>query len=159
MNIQPKIVELEAKKAVGMRINMSLANNRTAEVWRNFMPRKREIIGAKNNELMSLSVYEQPLEPGNFNQTFEKWAAVEVGEVTSVPENMEVLEIPAGLYAVFHYKGLNTNPEIFKYILGVWLPHSEYGLDLRPHFEVLGDLYKNNDPDSEEDIFIPIKPK
>jgi hypothetical protein len=28
-----------------------------------------------------------------------------------------------------------------------------------PHFEVLGDKYKNNDPSSEEEVWIPIKPK
>jgi len=32
-------------------------------------------------------------------------------------------------------------------------------LDDRPHFEVLGDKYKNADPDSEEEIWIPIRTK
>jgi AraC family transcriptional regulator len=31
-------------------------------------------------------------------------------------------------------------------------------LDQRPHVEVMGEKYKNNDPDSEEEIWIPIKP-
>ena len=44
-------------------------------------------------------------------------------------------------------------------ILTKWLPHSNYNLDDRPHFNVLGDKYKNNDPDSEEDVYIPIKEK
>jgi AraC family transcriptional regulator len=35
----------------------------------------------------------------------------------------------------------------------------EYELDDRPHFEILGDKYKNNDPNSEEEIWIPIKLK
>jgi AraC family transcriptional regulator len=39
------------------------------------------------------------------------------------------------------------------------LPKSEYELDYRPHFEILGEKYKNNDQLSEEDIFIPIKPR
>jgi AraC family transcriptional regulator len=34
-----------------------------------------------------------------------------------------------------------------------------YFLDDRPHFEILGDKYKNGDPDSEEEIWIPIKQK
>jgi AraC family transcriptional regulator len=38
-----------------------------------------------------------------------------------------------------------------------WLPDSEYRLDVRPHFEVLGEKYKNDDPESEEEIWIPIK--
>jgi AraC family transcriptional regulator len=64
-----------------------------------------------------------------------------------------------GLYAVFNYKGSNMDHSIFEYIFRSWLPDSEYYLDNRPHFEVLGDKYKNNDPSSEEEIWIPIKPK
>lgn len=48
---------------------------------------------------------------------------------------------------------------IFQYIFGTWLPASGYYLDNRPHFEILGHKYKNNDPDSEEEIWIPVKPK
>jgi AraC family transcriptional regulator len=43
--------------------------------------------------------------------------------------------------------------------LGTWLPGSDFVLDTRPHFEVLGDQYKNNDTTSEEEIWIPIKLK
>ena len=72
---------------------------------------------------------------------------------------MESLTLPSGLYAVFHYKGLSSDPSIFQYIFATWLPQSDYILDDRPHFEVLGEKYKNDDPDSEEDIYIPVKPK
>ncbi|MEN9524835.1 MAG: hypothetical protein RLZZ256_219, partial [Bacteroidota bacterium] len=34
-----------------------------------------------------------------------------------------------------------------------------YLLDERPHVEVMGSKYKNNDPASEEDIWIPIRPR
>jgi AraC family transcriptional regulator len=72
---------------------------------------------------------------------------------------METFTLESGLYAVFHYQGLSTDSSIFIYIFGTWLPNSEYELDARPHFEILGDKYKNGDPTSEEDIWIPIKPK
>ncbi|EMN97064.1 GyrI-like small molecule binding domain protein [Leptospira interrogans serovar Medanensis str. UT053] len=39
---------------------------------------------------------------------------------------MESLVIPAGEYAIFHYKGLNTDVRIFEYIHGEWLPDSMY---------------------------------
>jgi AraC family transcriptional regulator len=64
-----------------------------------------------------------------------------------------------GLYAVFNYKGLNTDNRIFIHIFTEWLPSSGYVLDERPHFEILGEKYKNNDPESEEEIWIPVKPK
>jgi AraC family transcriptional regulator len=72
---------------------------------------------------------------------------------------METYTLPGGLYAVFFYKGLNTDTSIFEYIHRTWLPNSNYLLDNRPHFEILGEKYKNADPNSEEEIWIPIKLK
>ena len=72
---------------------------------------------------------------------------------------MESFVLEGGLYAVFDYKGLNTDNKIFLYIFRDWLPASEYELDDRPQFEVLGENYKNNDPDSQEEIWIPVKLK
>ena len=97
----------------------------------------------------------------DFNPTseIEKWATVEVSDFNKVPIGMETYVLPGGLYAVFDYKGLSTDSSIFQYIFGTWLPDSDYALDDRPHFEVLGDKYKNNDPNSEEEIWIPIKAK
>lgn len=76
-----------------------------------------------------------------------------------MPNEMETFTLTAGLYAVFDYKGSSADNRIFQYIFGVWLPNSVYLLDDRPHFEVLGDKYKNADPDSEEEIWIPIRTK
>jgi AraC family transcriptional regulator len=90
---------------------------------------------------------------------FERWAAVEVANFDYIPAEMETFILHGGLYAVFDYKGLNTDKSIFQYIFETWLPTSDYDLDNRPHFEVLGDKYKNNDPKSEEEIWIPIKKK
>ncbi len=73
---------------------------------------------------------------------------------------METYTLVRGLYAVFDYKGLHTDTKIFYYIFETWLPKSnDYCLDDRPHFEILGAKYKNNDPNSEEQIWIPVRPK
>ncbi len=64
------------------------------------------------------------------------------------------------LYIIFTYKGLTSDfPKTAKYIFEEWLPSSDYELDQRLHFEVLGKKYKNNDINSEEEICIPIKKK
>ncbi len=85
---------------------------------------------------------------------------MEVEDFTAMPEALEKFLLPGGIYAVFNYKGSSNDPTIFEYIFGDWLPHSsEYVLDDRPHFEILGDKYRNNDPNSEELIYIPIQPK
>ncbi|MCB0855813.1 MAG: GyrI-like domain-containing protein, partial [Bacteroidetes bacterium] len=48
---------------------------------------------------------------------------------------------------------------IFQYIFFECLPKSDYLLDNRPHFEVLGEKAKLNDPNSEEEIWVPIRLK
>lgn len=140
-------------------MTMSLANNKTGELWRSFMPRRKEIQNSLTSDLISMQVYDRPVELGNFNQEFEKWAAIEVADFDILPDGMESFVLPGGLYAVFHYKGSSTDTTIFQYIFGTWLPHSQYVLDTRPHFEILGEKYKNMDPHSEEDIWTPIKLK
>ncbi len=156
----PRIETLKEKKIAGTRLTMSFANYKVGELWKSFMPRRKEITNNLTNDLISLAVY-KPTHFANFNPTneFERWAAVEVADFDNLPNEMETFVLTGGLYAVFDYKGLSTDNSIFQYILGTWLPSSVYVLDDRPHFEVLGDKYKNNDPTSEEEIWIPIKTK
>ena len=91
---------------------------------------------------------------------FEKWAAAEVEDFTMVPEGMEHVTLPEGMYAVFLYKGAASEAaSTYRYIMGTWLEESDFILDHRPHFEILGEKYKNEDPSSEEEIWIPVKPK
>jgi AraC family transcriptional regulator len=150
------------KKLIGKRIIMSLADNKTFELWKSFMPRRKEIRNNLNTDLFSMQVYDKSYDFRNFDPeaTFEKWAAIEVSDLDTVPEEMESYSLPEGLYAVFIYKGAaSQGTNMFRYIFGTWLPGSDYLLDNRPHFEILGEKYKNEDPESEEEIWIPIKPK
>ena len=159
--LSPDIISIESKICLGKCLNMSLANNRTGELWRSFMPETGTIPNRLNKEIISATVYDTDyFEQFDPNKIFEKWAAVEVSETPSeINDGHSILNIPGGLYAVFHYKGLSTDTSIFQYIFGTYLPASEYELDQRPHFEILGDQYKNMDPESEEDIYIPIRLK
>ncbi len=157
--MRPRIETLTEKKLIWKRLTMSLSNNKTGELWRSFMTRRREISNNLTSEMFSIQVYDKPVDFGNLNQEFEKWAAVEVSDFGTIPDGMETLKLEGGLYAVFQYKGSSTDTTIFQFIFGTWLPNSDYLLDSRPHFEILGEKYKNADPNSEEDIWIPIKPK
>jgi len=158
--MEPRIVNLKEKKLVGKKVTMSIADNKVKELWSGFIPRRKEITNNLTNDFISLSVY-NPSYFLDFKPTneFEKWAAVEVSDFTNVPNGLEKLTLTEGLYAVFEYKGSSSDISIFQYIFGVWLPKSEYLLDNRPHFEVLGEKYKNDDPNSEEEIWIPLKLK
>ncbi|HLP11068.1 MAG TPA: GyrI-like domain-containing protein [Flavobacteriales bacterium] len=157
-NIQPKIENVTQKYLVGKRMSMSLANNKTGDLWKSFMPHRHAIKHPKSEDLYSVNIFDAGYYK-NFNPAneFTKWACAEVSEHAVIPAEMERFVLPAGLYAVFHYKGLSTDKRIFHYIFSEWLPASGYALDDRPHFEILGSKYKNNDPDSEEDIYIPVK--
>lgn len=158
--IEPIITSLTAKKLIGIQKTLSLANFNVGDLWGTFGPRRIEIKNKVNAELVSLAVYPSDyFESFSPSRNFQRWALVEVTDFDTIPDQMESFDLPSGLYAVFHYQGLNTDSSIFQYIYNVWLPQSEYALDDRPHFEILGEKYKNNDPLSEEDIWIPIRKK
>lgn len=158
-NMKPGIITIIPKRLIGMRMKMSLSVNRTGELWHSFMQRRKEIQNTIGNDLYSMQVYD-PLYFADFNPDteFEKWAAIEVSDFNEIPSEMESCILPGGLYAVFLHKGgASTGPRTFQYIFGTWLPDSGFALDNRPHFEILGKKYKHDDPDSEEEIWIPVK--
>lgn len=145
---------------IGKRTVLSLSNNKTGELWKNFMSRRKEIQNTAGREFYSVNLYGQLyFDKFNPDTEFEKWAAVEVTGFDALPAGMETLILPEGLYAVFTHQGSSEDSKTFHYIFESWLPNSEYQLDDRPHFEILGDKYKNNDPNSEEEIWIPVKQK
>ena len=158
--MKSRIETLEEKKLVGKSLKMSVSNNKTRALWSSFSPKIKEIKNKLSNHKISMQVYDVSyFDKFNINNQFEKWATVEVTSFINIPKDMECFILKGGLYAVFDYKGLSTDTSIFQYIFNVWLPNSEYLLDIRPHFEVLGDNYKNNCATSEEEIWIPVKKK
>jgi len=145
-----------------MHMSMTFAENKTPDLWKSFMPRRNEIKKPVTSDLFSMQIYGPSFDFKNFNPTavFEKWAAVEVPDFNAVPAGMDTFTLPGGQYAVFLHKGgPRTGPATFAHIFGIWLPSSIYAIDNRPHFEVLGESYKNDDPNSEEEIWIPVKLK
>jgi len=149
------------KKLMGKHIDMSFIENKTFQLWSSFMPRKKDIKNSVDSNLYSLEVFPvghfDNFDPSN---TFQKWAAVEVSDFDHIPKEMETLIIPTGLYAVFIHKGPQSEGhKTYHSIFVEWLPNSDYTIDERPHFAVMDERYKKDDPDSEEEIWIPIKNK
>lgn len=160
--MEPRFETLKEKKLIGRRINMSFSDNRTYELWKSFMHHRKEITNSVTNDLFSLQVYDKFFDFEIINQDakFEKWAAIEVSDFETIPVGMESLKLTGGLYAVFLHKGpASTGIKTFRYIFEEWLPRSGYKLDDRPHFEILGEKYRNEGMDSEEEVWIPVKPK
>jgi len=155
--IIPKIMTIDSKQMVGMRLQMSLIDNKTGDLFRKFMPRKKEIRNVISDGVYALQQYDfKTFTP---QTVFEKWACVETKDPINIPIEMETFTLSGGLYAIFIHKG--TTQDFVKsmgYITQVWLPDSLYKMDhSRPHFEYLSEKYLGpNNPLSEEEIWIPI---
>ncbi|NNK29455.1 MAG: GyrI-like domain-containing protein [Flavobacteriaceae bacterium] len=154
----PRIITSKKIQLVGLKRIISLSQNQTRELWQSFMPQWK-VAGLPRTEFYSLEVYPE----GYFasfdpNRDFEKWAAVQETAELSVPETWERLEVSEGLYAVFTYKGRSSEVhKMYQYIIGTWIPNSAYQLDSRPHMGIMGKKYRNDDPESEEELWIPVK--
>ncbi len=158
--MEPRIEKIEETKLIGNKTKMSFVNNKTMELWQSFMPKRKEVTNPLGTELYSVELYNDRMFFKNFDPTkeFEKWAAIKVSEFDNVPNGLETLIIPKGEYAVFHYKGKPSEAQgTYQYIYGQWIPNSEYELDDRPHFALMGEKYKGEDPESEEEFWIPIR--
>lgn len=156
-----RIATISPKKLLGIGRRMSLTRNFTRELWQAFMTRRKEIKNCVASDLYSLQIYgPEYFIQFNPDTDFEKWAATEVTDFNIVPPGMETINLPGGLYAVFLHKGpASKGADSFQYIFGTWIPQSDYLVDHRPHFEILGEKYKNDEQDSEEEIWIPVRRK
>lgn len=159
--MNPTITKFQEKKVIGMSQEMSYLDYKARELWQRFMPRHSEVQNRKGSNCFSIqqfsATYWLNFDPAT---PFTKWAAVEVESSDIIPADMQSLCIPSGLYAVFIYKGDGSSaPAFFEAIFRSWLPNSIYDLADRPHFEILGEKYKKDDPNSEEEVWIPIQLK
>lgn len=138
----PEIILMPSKRIVGKNMDMSLSDNKTTELWRSFMIRRNEVLDRVGEEYYSMNIYAPNFSMNQMNMEtkFVKWVGVEVSTIKNVPEEMDVCEIPEGLYAVFIHKG--GVEEVFgvtiNHIFSKWLPSSDYVWDNRPQFEVHG---------------------
>lgn len=158
MKNQPAMKNFPGITVAGKRLKMSYLTNKTRELWQDFMP-QRKGFHALSTDLYSVEVnpegYFGAFDPG---RNFEKWAGAPVSPEEPLPAGLELLNIPPGDYAVFIYRGKASDaPGIYRYIFTEWLPASSFRLDDRPHFAVMGKGYKGEDPESEEEIWIPVK--
>jgi AraC family transcriptional regulator len=141
---------------------MSIEQDTTRELWGRFMQVSKAIRKKSGAEWYSVEIYPDSYfdayDPG---KTFEKWAAVAVEKSTSPrPSGLEELHIDQGLYAVFGYKGPASQVHrLYQYIFADWIPGSGFALEPRPHFALMGAGYKGEDPDSKEELWIPVRKK
>lgn len=156
----PEIIDFPETRLIGFRVRTSFVNDRTSELWRGFRAVRPAIAGRVGSDSFSVKVYDASYSFSEFDPAaeFDKWAAVAVGDGADVPDELEILVIPAGKYAEFIHVGpASAAPKTFGYIFGEWLPASGFELDLRPHFEILPEGYDPFASDATERVLIPIR--
>lgn len=161
---KPRITELEDVQLTGMDADLKMGDPQgIPKLWARFMPHYKSIPNLKNEELYAVQVYRPDFDfsKPDMNNTFRVLAAAPVKHAGPVPEGMLSMNLPGGTYAEFVHKGKASDFNKTAYeIYMQWLPASEYEIDDRPHFQVMGDAYLGPDnPDSEEKVYIPIRPK
>jgi AraC family transcriptional regulator len=155
----PRIELLPTKQLVGSCLEMSQKEDRTAELWRSFMPARGQVRNRIGRHFLSMQVYPpmgaRILTP---ETRFQKWAVVEVSHPGDVPDGMMSYVLQGGKYAVFVHNGpAIAFPKTMAFISQEWLPASGHAVDSREHFEILEEGYSPTDPNAKEEVWIPIR--
>ena len=143
----------------GYKTETSLTNDHTKSLWQKFM--KDRMLMPERFGTRYFSVSQYPIDYFDYfdpSKEYTKWATMETPG--NAPDTMETLEIMDGTYAVFIHHGPAVLAfKTFHYIFNEWLPNSGFELDQRPHFEIMPEGYKTDDPNAVEEVWIPIKNK
>ncbi|MBN1503155.1 AraC family transcriptional regulator [Candidatus Woesearchaeota archaeon] len=156
--MQPKFVEKEDIKIVGMVCNTTMKNEKhkqdCQELWREFMPKMIQIKNKVNKDVAYGICIEDKKDPDDFIYV----AGVEVESFKDIPKGMIIKTIPASKYAIFTHKGIvDQIGKSWNYIFSEWLPKS--GIELNKnglYFEYYDRRYREG-ASSETDIYIPIR--
>jgi AraC family transcriptional regulator len=161
ITMDPKIVKKEAMKVIGMMYYGDNNNWEIPKIWEEFLPMMKAIPNVLPvHEAFGLCFYTE-----RFKQTglFYYLAGVPVSSLEEIPLELVGKTLPASEYAVFTHKGKivgKTNPirDTYAYAYGTWLPSSQYVNPYAYDFEYYNERFAGNEnPDSELDIYIPIK--
>ena len=149
-----EIRNIEPCSLFGISMEMSLQNNATPVLWKNFMQLRSQFESQIREPLVSLQMYEQLEDVYAFDKNFVKWAGYFAKDTDRLPELLQTLQVEGGTYAVFQYEGGPVQAaEFFKEVFTKVLPNAGLCLENRAHFEVLDANYREN---FKEEIWIPV---
>jgi AraC family transcriptional regulator len=155
--VEPVIVELDAMTVVGIQTLFSMKCNLIPVLWERFASRMQEIENvARENVALEVS-YDMQGEVDE--QTFFVLTGLIVSSVADVPEGMTYKHIPAHRYALFiHYGPISQIYDTYDCIYNKLLPRSAYEVDEQAcTIEWYDERFKMDSPDSEYDIYVPVK--
>ena len=159
--MSPEIIFIPPTTFVGIQRNISITENDTVEIFREFMPRRNEVKNRSDKKIIDLRIYNKDyFNAFNPQNTFTKWACVRVSQAINLPHRMECYSMTGGQYAKFSAPEKASNPsEIFQFIFQEWIPGSHYLLDDRPHFDILSEEKPRGAAPGMQLIHIPIVEK
>lgn len=154
-----KIAILPETYYLGHKVEMTLENSKTADLFKGFMPLRKSILNKKENCVLLLHEY-------GLNTSFEtftpqtlhtNWALQEVLDFKQSSVDFLQYTLPSRNYAVFkHCGGISEFANSMRYIFTEWLPNSGYEVAKAPHFEKIIPLFPPEPETREEEIWIPI---
>jgi AraC family transcriptional regulator len=152
--MEPKIVELGAFTVVGLRY---FGDNKKQEIrglWEDFGRNFNKFKHIKENSpAIGLCV----MLPGEMEK-LEYVAGMMVDSTDDMDPAFVSKEVPPSKYAVFTHKGTLYNlGETYNFIFSKWVKDCGYEINTMLNFEWYDDRFKDNDPNSEFDIYVPIK--
>jgi len=115
------VVEREAYHTVGLKVRttMAQAHPDAVKLWRDeFGPRIPEIQGFPTFSFGSSIMVDE--------ERFDYWATMPLPPGAPIPAGMEILDLPAGLYAECHLNSLDELAEAYMYMYQTGLANSEY---------------------------------
>jgi AraC family transcriptional regulator len=65
--MNPRIETLSEKKLIGKRIEMSMSENKTVQLWLSFMPLRNTITDSLTRDLFSMQVYDPSFDFRDFD--------------------------------------------------------------------------------------------
>jgi AraC family transcriptional regulator len=144
--VEPKIVTRKEMILVGMESDDSYIHG----LWMKYEEKEKDI-----KHKVEGTAYE-----------WHRWdlhkciVATEVTEVEAIPEGMSVMRLPAGQYAVFTHRLANGGYGGLNSVMSDWLATGPYEDIDGVFIQVFDQRFKGgNQPDSEIDFLIPVKPK
>ncbi len=156
--MEPRIVKLDKLTLIGRPYFGDAEGNKFAQAWDRFFPFAKEITPRVNeNAWYGVEMYGPEFEK---DHQWMYFPSTEVGSLDAIPEALFAKVLPAATYAVFTVKGgIPKISETFMYAYGSWIPASPYEVAHPYDFEYYDERFKDDDPDTELDLYIPIRPK
>jgi len=156
--MQPRFVDLAELNLVGLPYYGNPAGGKFTETWHRFFALESSIHNRVDPAVCyGVELYDKDFMPG---KDWYYFVAVQVSDPKEIPGLLFAKRFPACRYAVFPaVGGVPKISEVFGYIYNEWLPASGYKMAYPWDFEVYGEQFKGDAPDSLVEIYIPIKEK